>query len=199
MSAQYRDNLNNPYQRTLYSTARARENCVSCPSSCSCDLGQRSNMDRLMIQAWQQGPEGHTAVFDTLNTNHHKPNHSMHHHEKYGHHMHGSHMMGGDMDDHSMHHHEKYGHHMQVTDQDKLSQKYCPHMPPHDGKYVQTTQSHRLKYMGKHYDFKTCCPQCAKAVKEHPYKYVVKCPDHPSKLCLKHRNTGDIVQYLKNA
>ena len=81
MSAQYRDNLNNPYQRTLYSTARARQNCVSCPSSCSCDLGQRSNMDRLMIQAWQEGPEGHTSVFDTLNTNHHKPNHSMHHSE----------------------------------------------------------------------------------------------------------------------
>lgn len=175
MSAQYRDNLNNPYQRNLYSTARARQNCVSCPSSCSCDLGQRSNMDRLMIQAWQEGPEGHTSVFDTLNTNHHKPNHSMHHSEKYGH------------------------HHMQVTHQDKLNQKYCPNMPPHDGKYVQTTKSHILKYMGKHYEFKTCCPQCAKAVQADPSNYVVNCPNRPSNLCLRHPMTGDIVQYLKNA
>ena len=81
MSAQYRDNLNNPYQRTLYSNASTREHCVSCPSSCSCDLGQRSNMDRLMIQAWQQGPEGNTAVFHHLNGGGNAPHHQAPHHQ----------------------------------------------------------------------------------------------------------------------
>ena len=80
MSVQYRDNLNNPHQKTLYSNAGARQNCVSCPSSCSCDLGQRSNMDRLMIQAWQEGPEGHTSVFHNLNENHSAPYHSAPYH-----------------------------------------------------------------------------------------------------------------------
>ena len=60
MSAQYRDNLNN---RSLYSNATTRQNCVSCPSSCSCNLGARSTMDQLMFRAWSKGPDGDPSVF----------------------------------------------------------------------------------------------------------------------------------------
>lgn len=41
----------------------------------------------------------------------------------------------------------------------------CPHMPPINGKYAATTKRHRLKYLNKHYYFKTCCNQCAKSMK----------------------------------
>ncbi len=70
MSAQYRDNTNKSYLRSSYSNAASRQNCVSCPSSCSCDLGTRSAMDRLMIQAWQEGPVGHPDVFNHLSGPH---------------------------------------------------------------------------------------------------------------------------------
>ena len=61
MSAQYRDNLNKP--KSLYSNATTRQNCVSCPSSCSCNLGGRSTMDQLMFRAWSKGPDGDPSVF----------------------------------------------------------------------------------------------------------------------------------------
>ena len=61
MSAQYRDNLNK--SRSLYSNATTRQNCVSCPSSCSCKLGERSSMDQLMFRAWSKGPSGDPSVF----------------------------------------------------------------------------------------------------------------------------------------
>jgi hypothetical protein len=61
MSAQYRDNLNK--SRSLYSNATTRQNCVSCPSSCSCNLGGRSTMDQLMFRAWSKGPDGDPSVF----------------------------------------------------------------------------------------------------------------------------------------
>ena len=80
MSAQYRDNLNKPYLKSLYSNATARQNCVPCPSSCSCNLGGRSVMDRLMIQAWQEGPEGHPGVFSHLSGGGH---HSAPHHHPH--------------------------------------------------------------------------------------------------------------------
>ena len=46
---------NKPYLRSKYSNALTRQACVSCPSACSCDLGERSVMDQLMIKKWQQG------------------------------------------------------------------------------------------------------------------------------------------------
>ena len=52
---------NKPYLRSRYSNALTRQACVSCPSACSCDLGERSVMDQLMIKKWQQGPEGHPS------------------------------------------------------------------------------------------------------------------------------------------
>lgn len=39
----------------------------------------------------------------------------------------------------------------------KLSQKYCPHMRRLNGKYSRTSRSHRLRYRGRTYTFKTCC------------------------------------------
>lgn len=73
-SPQYRDCPNMP--RSLYSNASDRQRCVSCPSSCSCNISERSVMDQLMIQAWQQGPKGHTVVFNTLSEG---EQHSVHH------------------------------------------------------------------------------------------------------------------------
>ena len=84
MSAQYRDNLNN---RSLYSNATTRQHCVSCPSSCSCKLGERSTMDQLMFRAWSKGPSGDPSVFHqssnacpTCGSNH---RHRHHHKENY--------------------------------------------------------------------------------------------------------------------
>ena len=48
---------NKPYLRSKYSNALTRQACVSCPSACSCDLGERSVMDQLMIKKWQQGDQ----------------------------------------------------------------------------------------------------------------------------------------------
>lgn len=55
MSAHYRENNNKPYMQSLYSSGARRQHCVTCPSTCSCDLGQRSNMDQLLIQEYQLG------------------------------------------------------------------------------------------------------------------------------------------------
>ncbi len=66
-SVKYNDTTNKTYLQSKYSNATARQDCVPCKSSsCSCHLGQRSHMDKLMIQAWQQGPSGHPNVFDHL-------------------------------------------------------------------------------------------------------------------------------------
>ena len=92
MSSQYRENSNKRYLKSLYSNATARQNCVPCPSSCSCNLGGRSVMDRLMIQAWQEGPEGHTGVFSHLSGGGHHS--APHHHPHSGHHHSGHHHSG---------------------------------------------------------------------------------------------------------
>ena len=56
---------NKPYLRSKYSNALTRQACVSCPSACSCDLGERSVMDQLMIKKWQQGGVNTREGFDT--------------------------------------------------------------------------------------------------------------------------------------
>ena len=53
MSVKYRDDFQKKYLQSSYATNKELEKCVPCPGSCSCNLNERSNMDKLMIQAWQ--------------------------------------------------------------------------------------------------------------------------------------------------
>lgn len=84
-----------------------------------------------------------------------------------------------------------------VSEADKLSQKYCPHMQRSKGKYARTTKSHKLKYKGNTYSFRTCCSQCAKSVQQSPRDYVVSYKKDGRILGLKHSETGKVVQYAK--
>ena len=84
-----------------------------------------------------------------------------------------------------------------VSEADKLSQKYCPHMQRSKGKYARTTKSHRFKYKGNTYSFRTCCAQCARSVQKHPRDYVVSYNKDDRILGLKHSGTGKVVQYAK--
>ena len=76
----------------------------------------------------------------------------------------------------------------------------CPHMMPVNGKYMATTKKHTLKYNGKIYIFKTCCPACAMSMKsmatKNPSKfaktYIARVENNA--LLLKNRHTGKVVQ-----
>ena len=76
----------------------------------------------------------------------------------------------------------------------------CAHMMPVNGKYMATTKKHNLKYKGKTYVIKTCCPACAMAMKtmaknnpgQFAKKYISK--TEKNALVLKNRHTGRIVQ-----
>lgn len=77
-------------------------------------------------------------------------------------------------------------------------QMYCPHMPPHDGQYVRTTASHRFRYRGKTYEFRTCCAACARIISRRPGRYIrhgSSCVSPRGSLCLENLHTGRIVQY----
>lgn len=76
----------------------------------------------------------------------------------------------------------------------------CPHMIPVKGKYMATTKKHKLRYKGKTYIIKTCCPACAMSMqtmaRNNPDKfkktYVSKI--EKKALVLKNRHTGRVVQ-----
>ena len=51
MSAQYQERSPNA-DRPLYETNRMIERCTKCPGTCSCDLGSRSNYDRMQFAAY---------------------------------------------------------------------------------------------------------------------------------------------------
>ena len=51
MSAQYQERSPNA-DRSLYETNRMIERCTKCPGTCSCDLGSRSNYDRMQFAAY---------------------------------------------------------------------------------------------------------------------------------------------------
>ena len=76
----------------------------------------------------------------------------------------------------------------------------CPHMMPVNGKYMATTKKHNLKYKGKTYVIKTCCPACAMSMKtmakNHPSKFAKTYISRTEKnaLVLKNRHTGKVVQ-----
>ena len=76
----------------------------------------------------------------------------------------------------------------------------CPHMMPVNGKYMATTKKHNLKYKGKTYVIKTCCPACAMSMKtiakNSPTKFAKTYISRTEKnaLVLKNRHTGKVVQ-----
>ena len=76
----------------------------------------------------------------------------------------------------------------------------CPHMMPVNGKYMATTKKHNLKYKGKTYVIKTCCPACAMSMKtmakSNPSKFAKTYISKTEKnaLILKNRHTGKVVQ-----
>ena len=76
----------------------------------------------------------------------------------------------------------------------------CPHMMPVNGKYMATTKKHNLKYKGKTYVIKTCCPACAMSMKTmakgNPTKFAKTYISRTEKnaLVLKNRHTGKVVQ-----
>ena len=76
----------------------------------------------------------------------------------------------------------------------------CPHMTPVNGKYMATTKKHNLRYKGKTYVIKTCCPACAAAMKSiaknNPSKFANTYISKTEKnaLILKNRHTGKVVQ-----
>ncbi len=85
-----------------------------------------------------------------------------------------------------------------VPDRALSSQAFCPHMPQRAGKYVRTTASHTFTYKGHRYRFRTCCASCASVISGSPSRYIVtgsRCHAPTGSLCLKHQQTGRIVQY----
>ena len=76
----------------------------------------------------------------------------------------------------------------------------CPHMMPVNGKYMATTKKHNLRYKGKTYVIKTCCPACAMSMKTmakgSPTKFAKTYISRTEKnaLVLKNRHTGKMVQ-----
>lgn len=85
-----------------------------------------------------------------------------------------------------------------ITDRALSAQTFCPHMPQRAGKYVRTTASHTFMYKGHRYKFRTCCASCAAVISGSPSRYIVTgshCHAPTGSLCLKHQQTGRIVQY----
>ena len=76
----------------------------------------------------------------------------------------------------------------------------CPHMPPTNGKYSATTRRHKLKYINKHYYFKTCCDACASSMKHMAFsnpvlfKKLYIANVNNNFLLLKNRHTQKTVQ-----
>ena len=76
----------------------------------------------------------------------------------------------------------------------------CPHMMPVRGKYMATTKRHNLKYKGKTYIVKTCCPACAMSMqtmaRRNPVEFAKKYISRIEKkaLIFKNRHTGVVVQ-----
>lgn len=89
---------------------------------------------------------------------------------------------------------EGFAHHVHA--QHRKEQTYCAHMPVSGGEYVKTNHDHVLVYHEKSYRFRTCCSACADAIRANPTEYVFYDKDSPSKLSLRHRDTGEIVQHL---
>lgn len=89
------------------------------------------------------------------------------------------------------------GNGLSVSEVEKRNQVFCPHMDMSRGWYARTGTRHTLCYKGYSYSFKTCCPACAGQIRKKKGKYVVPSRKGVRTLQLRHKTTGQVVQYAK--